>query len=59
MGVTFFENQPFYPKNGIQGETLPPPTCQQELIDFQLLDLEPSSMLHSTPSKHNELEPHK
>lgn len=38
MDVTFFENQPYYPKVGIQGEQ--PNTYQTENSEYQLLDLE-------------------
>ena len=36
MDVTFFENQPYYPKVGIQGEN----TYPIEVIESQLLELE-------------------
>ncbi|KAI5401066.1 hypothetical protein KIW84_065776 [Lathyrus oleraceus] len=36
MDVTFFENQPYYPKVGIQGENIYP----IEVVESQLLELE-------------------
>ncbi|KAI5436929.1 hypothetical protein KIW84_023164 [Lathyrus oleraceus] len=36
MDVTFFENQPYYPKVGIQGEKIYP----IEVVESQLLELE-------------------
>lgn len=46
--MTFFENQPYYPKVGIQGEQ----TYPAEAVESQLLGFEPTeSTPHAEPAK--------
>lgn len=55
--IKFFENQPYYPKNLTQGETIPP-RSQQDLIDFKFLGLELGPLFHTTPLTTTNLNQH-